>query len=218
MLSKSFAIFLIIFSGAFASGASFYEGTSRGKKSKSAGPSRFALVLDYSLYNATFSSFNSTEEINGSGTGFSAGIELISPTVFLGGHLVNGLYYTTQTLQASPASGAESLKMKSIEMPFAWGFLIGSRFYFGMGAMVKYGMGNIERTTPVGTKSLTYNDYGINPLQVEGLGILRFFITPNKFGQIFLDFKYGMGLMDRAIGGDDVWKDDEMFFGFGVGF
>lgn len=218
MRSQFFLILIFVFAGVSADASGFYNGSGGGKRSKSAGPSRIAMVLDYSAYSARFSSFNSTEKVNGTGTGYTFGIELISPTVFLGGQLVNGLYYTVQTLQATPTSGTETLKMKSLEMPFTWGFLIGSRLYFGLGGMVKYGMGDIERTTSTGTTKLTYDAYGITPLQLEGLGILRFFINPEKKGQFFLDFKYAAGFLDRAIGSDDVWKDQEMFFGFGVGF
>ncbi len=194
------------------------SGYDYGGGGRRAGSPQYAVVANYSTYSATFSSFDSPNEQKGSGTGYSIGAEVNRPTLFLSGMWILGAYYTAQNSRAKLSSGIEDLEFQSIHVPLAWGFKIASTFYLGGGLMFKYGIDKITRTTPSGTSKLTYDDYGLDPVQVEALAIARVYISLKRKRQIFADFKFASGLRDRAIGSDDKWEDSESFFGLGFLF
>lgn len=198
--------------------AQFYGFFPSSKASRNDKPAKLAVVGAY-MYSANeFSSFTSSSEFDGSGSGYALGGEINTQPGFWNGQWILGIYYSAQSLQITQDAGTEILKFQSIQAPIAWGFTFASRFYIGLGLMLKMGIGNIERKSASADSSVSYDEYGLNALYPQSLVIARLYFKLNKQRQFFADFKYASGLSNRAIGSDDSWKEQDALLGIGITF
>jgi hypothetical protein len=233
-LRSLFALIFLLLLNPLAALAQSYYSSSSDSSSGSSGvmsnrgpPGHFVFVADYNQHFVSYTSTgyafqqspgSSSTVGTGNGTGYSVGFEFDSPSTTLTGLWIFGLYYNQEVLNITPNLVPEKDTFQAVEMPIGWGKSLGSHIVIGFGALVHYDLDNINRNISNAITTVNHQAYGIGLMQIYGMGLARFYTRGLSSTQMFADFKYLSGLVDRALGATDSWKEHQVSFGIGLMF